>query len=451
MKTKMIYFKLIVIFSDNFHTFNFTTTYLVYVRTTQSKPLGRENEVNKKNCIAMLLAGGEGRRLSPLTSKLAKPAVPFGGHYRIIDFPLSNCVNSGIDTIGVLTQYEAESLHEHIGEGNPWNLPQHENGGISLLPSYNAGVQEYAGTADAIFKNIEYVDKFQPNQVLTLSGDHIYNMDYRKLLNYHLSVGATATISVMPVPWEEAHRFGVMTTDKQNRITEFAEKPKHPTSNLASMGIYLFNWDFLKQHLIEDAIDMKSSHDFGKDLIPKMLSGRKPLHVYEFKGYWRDVGTVHSLWEAHMDLLAENATWKLTNNAAWPMFTQGLSNKTPSFLTHHTQISNSLVHDNCELEGYIEQSVIFSGSSIGRYTKIKDSVIMPGAKIGRNVWIEKAIIGEGAVIKDGSVIKGTTSEIMVIGPSETVAAKPAIIPQPSRLIMEVYEKTPRLRAEGMTT
>ncbi|GAA0379442.1 glucose-1-phosphate adenylyltransferase [Paenibacillus motobuensis] len=404
--------------------------------------------MNKKNCIAMLLAGGEGRRLSPLTSKLAKPAVPFGGHYRIIDFPLSNCVNSGIDTIGVLTQYEAESLHKHIGEGKAWNLPKHEHGGISLLPSYNAGVQEYAGTADAIFKNIEYVDRFKPDQVLILSGDHIYHMDYRKLLDYHLSVNATATISVMPVPWEEAHRFGVMCTDQQNRITEFAEKPKHPTSNLASMGIYLFNWDFLKQHLIEDAEDVGSSHDFGKDLIPKMLAGKEPLHVYEFKGYWRDVGTVQSLWEAHMDLLAENADWKLTNNEAWPMFTQGLPGA-PSFLSRNAQISNSMVHQNCELEGQIEQSVVFGKASIGRYTKVKDSVIMPGAKIGRNVWIEKAIIGEGAVIKDGAMIKGALGDIMVVSPGETVTAKPALIPQPTRLLMEVYEKTPRLRAEGM--
>ncbi|WMT42959.1 glucose-1-phosphate adenylyltransferase [Paenibacillus sp. D2_2] len=404
--------------------------------------------MNKKNCIAMLLAGGEGRRLTPLTSKLAKPAVPFGGHYRIIDFPLSNCVNSGIDTIGVLTQYEAESLHEHIGEGKAWNLPKHEHGGISLLPSYNAGVQEYAGTADAIFKNIEYVDKFKPDQVLILSGDHIYHMDYRKLLDYHLSVNATATISVMPVPWEEAHRFGVMSTDQQNRITEFAEKPMHPTSNLASMGIYLFNWDFLKQHLIDDAEDNMSSHDFGKDLIPKMLTGTEPLHVYEFMGYWRDVGTVQSLWEAHMDLLTENADWKLTNNETWPMFTQGLPG-TPSFLALHTQINNSLVHHNCELEGQIEQSVVFGGASIGRYTKIKDSVVMPGAKIGRNVWIEKAIIGENAIIKDGSIIKGALGDIMVVGPGETVTAKPVLIPQPTRLLMEVYEKTPRLRAEGM--
>lgn len=404
--------------------------------------------MNKKNCIAMLLAGGEGRRLSPLTSKLAKPAVPFGGHYRIIDFPLSNCVNSGIDTIGVLTQYEAESLHEHIGEGKAWNLPKHEHGGISLLPSYNAGVKEYAGTADAIFKNIEYVDRFKPDQVLILSGDHIYHMDYRKLLDYHLSVNATATISVMPVPWEEAHRFGVMCTDQQNRITEFAEKPKHPTSNLASMGIYLFNWDFLKQHLLNDATDTGSSHDFGKDLIPKMLAGREPLHAYEFQGYWRDVGTVQSLWEAHMDLLAENADWKLTNNEAWPMFTHGLPGA-PSLLARNTQISNSMVHQNCELEGQIEQSVVFGEASIGRYTKIKDSVIMPGAKIGRNVWIEKAIIGEGAVIKDGAMIKGTLGDIAVVGPGETVTAKPALIPQPSRLLMEVYEKTPRLRAEGM--
>lgn len=407
--------------------------------------------MKKKDCIAMLLAGGEGRRLSPLTSRLAKPAVPFGGHYRIIDFPLSNCVNSGIDTIGVLTQYEAESLHEHIGEGEAWKLPRSETNGISLLPSYNAGVEEYAGTADAIFKNIAYVDSHAPENVLILSGDHIYHMDYREMLEFHVASDACATISVMPVPWEEAHRFGVMSTDEKFRITEFAEKPQNPPSNLASMGIYLFNWDYLKQHLMEDALDENSSHDFGKDVIPKMLAGERPLHAYEFKGYWRDVGTVQSLWEAHMDLLAKESDWQLINEA-WPMYTREQWRSKPRpFKNRSVQAKSSLIHDCCSLDGVSERSVIFGGAEIGRFTKIKDSVIMPNVQIGRNVHIERAIIGEGAVIHDGAVIKGTADEIMVIGPYETVVAKPALRPQPARLLKEVYDKTARLRAEGLSS
>lgn len=407
--------------------------------------------MKKKDCIAMLLAGGEGRRLSPLTSKLAKPAVPFGGHYRIIDFPLSNCVNSGIDTIGVLTQYEAESLHEHIGEGEAWNLPRTATNGISCLPSYNAGVEEYAGTADAIFKNIDFVDGHEPENVLILSGDHIYHMDYREMLDFHMSSDASATISVMPVPWEEAHRFGVMSTDEHSRITEFAEKPAQPASNLASMGIYLFKWDFLKQHLIEDAMDANSSHDFGKDVIPKMLAGDRPLHAYEFKGYWRDVGTVQSLWEAHMDILAKDSDWKLMNEA-WPMYTrEHARSKAKPFKTRSVQTKSSMIHDCCALEGYSERSVIFGGTEVGRYTKIKDSVIMPNARIGRGALIERAIIGEGAIIHDGAVVKGTEGEIVVVGPYETVQAKPAARPQPARLLKEVYDKTARLRAEGLSS
>lgn len=259
-----------------------------------------------KECIAMLLAGGEGRRLAPLTSTIAKPAVPFGGHYRIIDFPLSNCVNSDIDTVGVLTQYEAESLHEHIGDGTPWGLTKTDDKGITLLPSYNTGNAEYLGTADAIHKNIEYIDSQNPEHVLILSGDHIYYMNYREMLNHHKEKGAAATISVMEVPWDEAHRFGVMSADEDLRVTEFAEKPEKPESNLVSMGIYLFKWDYLRNYLLEDAQDAQSSHDFGKDIIPKMLADQESLYVYEFQGYWKDVGTVKSLWDSHMDLLHEN-------------------------------------------------------------------------------------------------------------------------------------------------
>lgn len=411
--------------------------------------------MSNKQCIAMLLAGGEGRRLSPLTSKLAKPAVPFGSRYRIIDFPLSNCVNSGIDTIGILTQYEADSLHAHIGDGTAWGLGQSERGGITLLPSYGAGCNEYLGTADAIYKNMEYIDRHDPENVLILSGDHIYHMDYREVLDFHVQSGAKATISVMPVPWEEAHRFGVMVTDEQYRIKEFCEKPERPQSNLASMGIYLFKWSYLKRHLLEDAKDHKSSHDFGKDVIPKMLADTEPLHAYPFKGYWRDVGTVASLWEAHMDLLDENNEWMLQDKA-WPMYTSELC-KLDTMIkgkeTKHSGISvkNSIIHDHCALEGYAERSVIFGGTSIGRFAKIKDSVVMPNASIGRNAIVECAIIGEGATIKDGAVIKGTPDQVVVIGPSETVVAKPMVRPQPSRLLQEVYDSAASLRAGGMSS
>ncbi|WP_223066221.1 glucose-1-phosphate adenylyltransferase [Paenibacillus caui] len=406
--------------------------------------------MSNKQCIAMLLAGGEGRRLSPLTSNQAKPAVPFGCRYRIIDFPLSNCVNSGIDTIGVLTQYEAGSLHEHIGDGTAWGLGRSVNGGISLLPSSNSGSDEYLGTADAIYKNLDYIDSHNPENILILSGDHIYHMDYREILDFHTKTGAPATISVMPVPWEEAHRFGVMVTDEKYRITEFEEKPEQPQSNLASMGIYLFKWSYLKRHLLEDAVNEQSSHDFGKDVIPKMLADTEPMYAFPFKGYWRDVGTVGSLWEAHMDLLAEENDWKL-HNASWPMYTNEWSTKLKESKHSTIPARNSIVHDNCALEGYAERSVIFGGTSIGRFAKIKDCVVMPNASIGRNVLIECAIIGEGATIKDGAVIKGSPDQVLVVVPGETVLAKPVVRPQPTRLLKEVYDSPGALRAGGMSS
>ncbi|MGG4182274.1 glucose-1-phosphate adenylyltransferase [Paenibacillus sp. S33] len=405
-----------------------------------------------KECIAMLLAGGEGRRLAPLTSTIAKPAVPFGGHYRIIDFPLSNCVNSDIDTVGVLTQYEAESLHEHIGDGTPWGLTKTDDKGITLLPSYNTGNAEYLGTADAIHKNIEYIDSQNPEHVLILSGDHIYYMNYREMLNYHKEKGAAATISVMEVPWDEAHRFGVMSADEDLRVTEFAEKPEKPESNLASMGIYLFKWDYLRNYLLEDAQDAQSSHDFGKDIIPKMLADQESLYVYEFQGYWKDVGTVKSLWDSHMDLLEDDCAIDLQRKD-WPMYTRERrtrlsAQKVPN---RQTQPLGSLLHDSCQVEGRIERSVVFSGVEVGKGSAIKESIVMPDTRIGRNVHIEHAIIGEGAVIRDGAVIKGKPGEIMVIGPNETVFGKMAVRPQTTRMLKEAYERNTRLRAEGFTS
>ncbi|ALA42538.1 glucose-1-phosphate adenylyltransferase [Paenibacillus peoriae] len=405
-----------------------------------------------KECIAMLLAGGEGRRLAPLTSTIAKPAVPFGGHYRIIDFPLSNCVNSDIDTVGVLTQYEAESLHEHIGDGTPWGLTKTDDQGITLLPSYNTGNAEYLGTADAIHKNIEYIDSQNPEHVLILSGDHIYYMNYREMLNHHKEKGAAATISVMEVPWDEAHRFGVMSADKDLRVTEFAEKPEKPESNLASMGIYLFKWDYLRNYLLEDAQDAQSSHDFGKDIIPKMLADQESLYVYEFQGYWKDVGTVKSLWDSHMDLLQDDCAIDLQRKD-WPMYTRERrtrlsAQKVPN---RQPQPLGSLLHDSCQVEGRIERSVVFSGVEVGKGSAIKESIVMPDTRIGRNVHIEHAIIGEGAVIRDGAVIKGNPGEIMVIGPNETVFGKMAVRPQTTRMLKEAYERNTRLRAEGFTS
>ncbi|OOC61049.1 glucose-1-phosphate adenylyltransferase [Paenibacillus ihbetae] len=399
--------------------------------------------MKKKDCIAMLLAGGEGKRLAPLTSKLAKPAVPFGGRYRIIDFPLSNCVNSGIDTVGVLTQYEAESLHEHIGEGEPWGMARTSANGIALLPSHNTETREYLGTADAIYKNISFIDEQDPEHVLILSGDHIYQMDYREMLEAHKQQGAPATISVMEVPWEEASRFGVMSVDDNLNIIEFAEKPAEPQSNLASMGIYLFRWDYLKQHLLEDAADPNSSHDFGKDVIPKMLSGNESLLAFRFQGYWRDVGTVESLWEAHMDVL--RASELVLERTDWPMYTRPWMSKPSTARTRNHEHADCLIHEHCSFEGKAKNSVVFCGAEIGKYSIVKDSVIMPNAKVGKGVHIEHAIIGEGAVIRDGAVVKGSLGNVVVVGPYETVMPKPTIRTQPSRLLQDVYEKG-RLRA-----
>lgn len=407
--------------------------------------------MSKKDCIAMLLAGGEGRRLAPLTTSMAKPAVPFGGHYRIIDFPLSNCVNSGIDTIGVLTQYAAESLHTHIGEGEPWGLRCEESKGITLLPSGTEERGSYLGTADAIYKNISYIDRLNPEHVLILSGDHIYHMDYRQMLEYHQESGADATISVMEVPWSEASRFGVMNVDENLKITDFVEKPAKPQSNLASMGIYMFRWTYLKAHLLKDADNEASSHDFGKDVIPAMLQNEDVLFAYRFKGYWRDVGTVESLWEAHMDLLEEVSGWKF-DNSEWPMFSRTQVTKPVAIRTKNApSAADSLVSDLAFVEGSVKRSVIFNDVEIGKTSIIKNSVIMPGARIGKNVYIENAIIGEDAVIKDGAVVTGGVDTIMVVGPRETVSPMPLIRTQPSRLFQDVYEKTgtARLRAGGI--
>lgn len=401
-----------------------------------------------KDCLAMLLAGGEGRRLAPLTSTLAKPAVPFGGHYRIIDFPLSNCLNSGIDTVGVLTQYAAESLHGHIGEGSPW-ANRSGNGEIALLPPGEHG--EYRGTADAITKNIEFIDRHAPEHVLILSGDHIYHMDYAKMLDAHKAAGADVTLSVMQVPLSEAHRFGIVTTDAALRVTDFVEKPAKPMSSLASMGIYLFKWSYLRRYLLSDLDNSASGHDFGKDLLPMMIQDGSQVSAYPFAGYWRDVGTVKSLWEAHMDLLGDDREFRL-NKSEWPMFTNRQASR-PALFRRGLSVPPiaSMVNETCSNEGSVKHSVIFRGVQIGKGSSVTDSVIMPNAQIGRNVKIEYAIIGEDAVLKDGAIVKGTPDEIVVVGPRETIYSKPAIFAQPAFALADAYEPAVLQQVGGMSS
>jgi len=369
----------------------------------------------KKECVAMLLAGGEGRRLECLTKNLAKPAVSFGGKYRIIDFPLSNCTNSGIDTVGVLTQYQPLVLNSYIGIGSAWDLDR-IHGGVSLLPPYmvQGGGDWYKGTANAIYQNIAFIEQYSPDYVLILSGDHIYKMDYSQMIRYHAEKGAEATIAVLEVPWEETHRFGIMNTNEDYVITEFEEKPKHAKNNLASMGVYVFDWKWLKYYLEEDAKDPLSSNDFGKDIIPMMLSDQKKLVAYPFKGYWKDVGTVASLWEANMDLIAENPELNLFDRS-WKIYSVN-PNRPPQYISPDANVTRSLVNEGCMIYGEVDHSVVFPGVTIGHNSVIKDSVIMPDVTIGDHVHIEKAIIGSGTIIESGARLQGESEQkILLIG------------------------------------
>jgi len=372
-------------------------------------------------CMAMLLAGGEGRRLSPLTDKLAKPAVLFGMEYRIIDFTLSNCANSGINTVGVLTQYQSETLHAHIGDGKPWGLDKESNAQIALLSSTNTELGEYSGTANAIYRNIDYIDRQNPEHVLILSADHIYQMDYRKLLAFHEAKGASATISVVQVPSSDVSHFGIVQSDSNHKITNFIEKPNHSPSNLASMGIYMFRWSYLRKHLLLDAQNHRSSHDFGKDVIPQMLALDGEIYSYLFKGYWRDVGTIDSLWNAHMDWL-DGKVFGNIDRSRWPINSRLVSKGVVS--THYPQfISNhqSFLHPDSSVHQYLSRSIICSGVEVGKNSIIRDSVIMPNVTIGRNVRIHRAIIGEGAIIKSDTVIGGSNEKITVIAPNAVIS------------------------------
>ena len=351
----------------------------------------------KKECIAMLLAGGQGSRLYVLTENMAKPAVPFGGKFRIIDFPLSNCANSGIDTVGVLTQYRPLELNRYIGSGQPWDLDRND-GGVHILPPYqsNDGASWYKGTANAIYQNIGFVDMYDPDYVLILSGDHIYKMDYAAMLAHHKRTGADCTISVMEVPWEDAPRFGIMNVDENDTIVEFEEKPKHPKSNLASMGIYIFTWQKLRRYLIEDESDEHSSNDFGKNIIPAMLHRGEKMSAYRFNGYWKDVGTLDSLWDANMDMLSVSSGLDLLEKD-WPIYGRSLS-APPTYLGKDARVKHSVVSRGCTVEGTAENSVLSECCTVEEGACVEYSILMPGVTVKSGAKIAYAIIGENAAV-----------------------------------------------------
>ena len=390
----------------------------------------------KKECVAMLLAGGQGSRLYALTQDMAKPAVPYGGKYRIIDFPLSNCVNSGIDTVGVLTQYQPLVLNDYIGNGQPWDLDK-LNGGAHCLPPYQTalGAEWYKGTANAIYQNIAFVDRYDPEYVIVLSGDHIYKMDYNAMLDFHKKKNADATIAVLDVPKEEASRFGIMTADENGFITEFEEKPKEPKSTLASMGIYIFTWKKLRQYLIDNENDENASKDFGKNIIPDMLNNKEVMVAYPFEGYWKDVGTLDSLWEANMDLLNPNIPIDLYD-PSWKMYSKNPI-MPPQYIGPNAVIENSMVTDGCIIDGTIDFSVIFEGVTIEAGATVTDSIIMPGSVIKSGAIVEYAIVGENCVVNSGVQIGArpeTVSNrddwgIAVVGHNITISENAKVLPK----------------------
>ena len=378
--------------------------------------------MKKKECVAMLLAGGQGSRLYTLTEKTAKPAVPFGGKYRIIDGPLSNCINSRIDTVGVLTQYQPLGLNEYIGNGEPWDLDR-VYGGVRVLPPYQGqkGASWYKGTANAIYQNINFIDRYDPDYVIILSGDHIYKMDYNAMLKYHKAKGADCTIAVLDVPLSEASRFGIMNTNDDDSVYEFEEKPKNPKSTKASMGIYIFNKKTLFDYLIADEQDETSSNDFGKNIIPNMLKAGEKLFAYSFSGYWKDVGTIQSLWEANMDLLGKTPEFNLYDRS-WRIFFRN-NPLPPHFVGKTGRVSNAIVTEGCEIYGSVSDSILFNSVKIGEGATVKDSVIFPGAVIETGATVEYSIIDSDAVIKAGVHIgapKESAKGITVIGGGITV-------------------------------
>ncbi len=389
----------------------------------------------KKECIAMLLAGGQGSRLYVLTSNVAKPAVPFGGKYRIIDFPLSNCTNSGIDTVGVLTQYKPLELNSYIGSGQPWDLDRMD-GGVHILPPYMREGDKgtwFKGTANAIYQNIGFVDMYDPEYVVILSGDHIYKMNYDKMLEAHKAAEAACTISVLEVPWDEAPRFGIMAVDGEDNITEFQEKPKQPKSNLASMGIYIFTWQKLRQALIEDEADPNSSNDFGKNIIPKFLAAGEKMIAYRFEGYWKDVGTLESLWDANMDMLSRGDLDLLEDS--WPIYAR-LPSQPPAYIGKSSLVEHSVVTQGCEITGTVKNSVLSPGARVEDGAEVHYSVLMPGVTVKRGAVVRYAILGENCQVDAGAVVGADPEScepdewgITVLGPGTAIAAGEMVKPK----------------------
>ncbi|MDP4161747.1 MAG: glucose-1-phosphate adenylyltransferase [Bacillota bacterium] len=381
----------------------------------------------RKKWIAMVLAGGKGNRLKTLTQTIAKPAVPFGGKYRIIDFALSNCRNSHIDTVGVLTQYQPHVLHTYIGNGQKWQLNQHD-GGVTLLPPFETRnrVQWYEGTAAAIYQNVHFIQHYDPEHILIISADHIYKMDYEKMLKHHILTDADVTIGVVKVPWEEASRFGIMNVNKNGKITEFEEKPTRPLSNLASMGVYIFKKEVLLNYLEGSNDNVLPRNDFGTDIIPAMIKDSMVLQAYHFEGYWKDVGTVESFWRANMDLLSEK-TNVFMEYPDWMIYTASTQHP-PLFLDSKGAIMKSLVSEGCRIYGIIKNSVLCTGVKVGKNTVIRNSVILPGAEIGNNALIQNAVIGCNVTIKDRMIVKSSDqlNEIILVGQNEEFKMEPAI-------------------------
>ena len=367
--------------------------------------------MKQNSMLAMILAGGRGSRLHDLTNKVAKPAVSYGGKYRIVDFPLSNCANSGIDVVGVLTQYESVELNSYVAAGGRWGLDS-KNSGVYVLPpreKADAGLDVYRGTADAISQNIDFIDQYDPEYLLVLSGDHIYKMNYDKMLAYHKERQADATIAVIEVPLKEASRFGIMNTDGEtDRITEFVEKPPVPQSNLASMGIYIFNWKLLRKLLLADMKNTESNHDFGKDIIPTLLNDDKRLFAYRFKGYWKDVGTIDSLWEANMDLLSPDNELDLSD-LTWKIYTEDVT-ALPQYIGTEAKIQNAYITQGCVIEGEVTNSVIFTGAKVRPGAKVIDSVLMPGAVVEDGAVVVRALVANGINVGKGALVGSADSE-----------------------------------------
>jgi glucose-1-phosphate adenylyltransferase len=370
--------------------------------------------MKQNEMLAMILAGGRGSRLLALTDKVAKPAVSYGGKYRIVDFPLSNCANSGVDVVGVLTQYESVLLNSYVAKGGLWGLDTKDSGVFVLTPreKADAGLDVYRGTADAITQNIDFIDTYDPEYLLVLSGDHIYKMNYDKMLQVHKAQGAAATIAVMPVSLEEATRFGIMITDENDRIIDFEEKPAHPRSTLASMGIYIFDWKKLRKILVEDKDDPNSAHDFGKTIIPTLLNGGEKLVAWRFEGYWKDVGTIDSLWEANMDLLTDNNDLQL-DDPTWKIYTEDAT-VLPAFIGPNAEVDTAYITQGASVEGTVKHSVIFTGSVIEEGAKVIDSVLMPGVTVKAGAVVTRALVADGVTIGEGAVVGSADSKAITL-------------------------------------